>query len=219
MKPTFNPIDMNTWNRREYFYYFTKMMPTGINLNVDVDITTTYEAVKKFGYKFFPAYLYLVTKLISQQPEFMVTSQNDKLGQFNYLTPSYSLFHDDDKTISGMWTAYDSDFEIFHQNYLDDVAKYSAVHGAVGKPDQPANAYMINMMPWLHFNSYTPVTFNGLPSYLPTIEAGKYIVKDQRHIMPVSFTIHHAVVDGYHVSHFYEQLQKALNAPEEWLGI
>ncbi|MCP9614825.1 hypothetical protein [Levilactobacillus brevis] len=29
------PIDQATWARREYFYYFTKMMPTGFTLNVD----------------------------------------------------------------------------------------------------------------------------------------------------------------------------------------
>lgn len=215
---TFTPIDLNTWPRRDYFYYFTKMMPTGFNVTVDVDVTTTYAALKETGHKFFPAYLYLVTKLISQQPEFMVVRQGEQLGYLDHLTPSYSLFHEDDHTISGMWTAYDPDFETFYQSYLDDVAKYQNQHGAVAKPDQPVDAYMINLMPWLHFNSYTPLTFNGLPNYLPTIEAGQFQIKDGRRTMPVSFTIHHAVADGYHVSQFFEHFQQALNAPENWLN-
>lgn len=219
MQPTTIPVDLNSWSRRDYFYYFTKMMPTGFNVNVDVDITATYDAVRAADYHFFPAYLYLVTKVIQGQPEFMMVMQDGRLAQFTELTPSYSLFHDDDHSISGMWTDYNSDFQVFYQNYLDDVTAYQHQQGAVGKPNQPENAYMINMMPWLHFNSYTPLVFNGLPNFLPTVEAGKYEIKNGWRIMPVSFTIHHAVADGYHVSRFFDRLQTAFDHPQKWLNL
>lgn len=218
MELPFTPIDLNQWQRRDYFYYFTKMMPTGFNVNVDVDITETYQAAKDLGYHFFAVYLHLVTRLISEQPEFMVADLNGQLGQYQNLTPSYSLFHENDHTISGMWTTYDPDLQTFLANYDADVAAFKDQHGTVVKPNQPANAYMINMNPWLHFNNYTPLTFNGLPNYLPIIEAGKYEMRDGRLIMPISFTIHHAVADAYHVSHFFEKLQTAFQHPADWLN-
>ena len=101
MQPTTIPVDLNSWSRRDYFYYFTKMMPTGFNVNVDVDITATYDADRAADYHFFPAYLYLVTKVIQGQPEFMMVMQDGRLAQFTELTPSYSLFHDDDHSIRG----------------------------------------------------------------------------------------------------------------------
>lgn len=217
MTPTFTPIDLQTWQRRDYFYYFTKMMPTGFTVNVDVDITATYDAAKLAGYHFNAVYLFLITRLISEQPEFMIAQRGEQLGYYNHLTPSYSVFHEDDHTISGIWTDYNADLAAFNANYEADKTQYSDQHGAVAKPDQPENAYMINMNPWLHFNSYTPLSFNGLPNYLPVIEAGKYVIQDDRRTMPVSFTIHHAVADAWHVSHFFERLQEALNKPENWL--
>ena len=35
----FTPIDFNTWPRREMFYYFSKMAPTGYSLTVSMDVT------------------------------------------------------------------------------------------------------------------------------------------------------------------------------------
>ncbi len=59
MQPTTIPVDLNSWSRRDYFYYFTKMMPTGFNVNVDVDITATYDAVRAADYHFFSCLLVL----------------------------------------------------------------------------------------------------------------------------------------------------------------
>lgn len=218
MTPKFTPIDVQSWPRRDAFYYFTKMMPTGFNVNVDVDISQTYRAAKDAGYRFFPVYLYLVTRLISEQPELMMAEREGQLGYYDTLTPAYSLFHKDDQSISAMWTDYAPDLATFHQNYLNDVTTYQDQHGVVVKPQQPENGYQINMNPWLHFNSYTPLTFNGLPNYLPVIEAGQYRQQADQLIMPISFTIHHAVADAYHVSHFFERLQTAMNQPADWFN-
>lgn len=61
MNREFHPIDRNVWSRAPYFYYFTKMLPTGYSLTVEVDITNTDHMVKKAGKKIFPACLYLVS--------------------------------------------------------------------------------------------------------------------------------------------------------------
>ena len=41
MNREFHPIDPNVWSRAPYFCYFTKMIPTGYSLTVEVDITNT----------------------------------------------------------------------------------------------------------------------------------------------------------------------------------
>ncbi len=46
---TFHPIDMTAWERQPYFYYFTKMLPTGYSMTVEMDITETYESIKQEG--------------------------------------------------------------------------------------------------------------------------------------------------------------------------
>ncbi|MFV0561309.1 MAG: CatA-like O-acetyltransferase [Enterococcus sp.] len=214
----FTEIDVSTWKRREYFYYFTKLNPTAYSVTVTMDVTKFYSYTKEQHFKFFPSFLFLVTKLISAHPEFTVARVEDKLVNYDVVHPSYSLFHEDDQSISMMWTEYAATFTAFYQNYLQDTATYKDKHGAMVKEiPTPPNAYMIGMIPWLDFTNYTPIPLNDLTTFFPIIQGGKMTEKEGKRVLPVSFTIHHAVADGYHVSRFFAELQKAFDDVEKWL--
>lgn len=65
----FKVLDLNTWNRRDYFYYFTKMMPTAYSITIDIDVTNTYQYLKTRHLKFFPV-IYI------SQPDYSRINQN-----------------------------------------------------------------------------------------------------------------------------------------------
>lgn len=102
-KLQFTPIDLRAWPRGETFYYFSQMAPTGYSLTVELDVTRLRAALKDKGYKFFPAYLWLVTKCLNEQPEFRLAEADGQLGCYNVLTPLYANFHEDDHTFSLLW--------------------------------------------------------------------------------------------------------------------
>lgn len=215
----FQPIDFDTWDRKQYFHYFTKMMPTAYSITIEADITNTYDLIKKQNRKFFPAYLYLASKLIAEQNEFRIAQSDGTLGYYEVLHPSYACFHQDDKTMSCMWTEYNSDFDTFYNNYRNDQNKYADNHGILAKPETPPqNSFMIGMLPWIKFSSYTPVPYTNTSSYyFPVIEAGKFTERDGKRWMPLSITVHHAVADGYHVGLFLEKFQSGMDNPEKWI--
>ncbi|MBU4438483.1 MAG: chloramphenicol acetyltransferase [Acetobacterium sp.] len=220
MNTQFHPIDFETWDRRQYFYYFTEMLPTGFNLCVEVDITETYQQIKESGKKFFPAYLFLAAKLISEQPEFRIAKTADKLGYYQVLHPSYACFHEDDKTMSNMWTEYSPNFETFYQNYMEDQKHYSGNHGILAKPElPPPNSFMVGMLPWTQFTSYSPIPYGKGDYYFPVMQAGRFFEKNGRKMMPFSITVHHAVADGYHVGLFLEKFQQNMNQPDQWIRL
>lgn len=220
MKPqlTFTPLELNKWPRGEIFYYFSKMAPTGYSLTVEVDITHFKQVLKQRGYKFFAAYLWLVTKLLSQQQEFMIAQKGDTIGHYNYLTPLYAAFHDDDKTFSLMWTDWDDDFLRFHNAYLSDKQTYGSNKGVLSKKDAlpPENAYTISCVPWISFSHFAVHSQNA-SYYLPSVEAGRYFNRGDRLIMPLSLTCHHATTDGYHINLFLQSLQQELDSFERYL--
>ena len=132
----FTPIDLQSWPRGQMFYYFSKMAPTGYSLTVDVDVTRLRTVLKAAGYRFFPAYLWLVTRTLGEQQEFKAAETDGVLGYYNVLTPLYAAFHDDDKTFSLMWTEYDDSFPAFHAAYLADKARWGGHHGVLAKEGQ-----------------------------------------------------------------------------------
>ena len=75
----FTPIDLQTWPRGQIFYYFSKMAPTGYSLTVDLDITKMRTALQAAKLKFFPAYLWLVTKTLNLQQEFKIAEKDLEL--------------------------------------------------------------------------------------------------------------------------------------------
>ena len=123
----FTPIDLQSWPRGQMFYYVSKMAPTGYSLTVDVDVTRLRTVLKAARYRFFPAYLWLVTRTLSEQQGFKAAETDGVLGYYNVLTPLYAAFH---------------------AAYLADKARWGGHHGVLAKEGQlpPPNAYTVSCL-------------------------------------------------------------------------
>ncbi len=217
MTAIFHEINLNEWKRAPYFGLYTKMIPTGFNVCVDLDVTKMYQYFKQKGYKFASGYRYITMKLINEREYFRIAYKDGKLGYYDYLIPSYANFHEDDQTTSVMWVDYKETFGEFNKAYLEEQAKYKDVHGIIAKPEMPPeNSCMIGVLPWTSFTSYSPVPYAAPTQFFPVLEAGKFKKTEGKILMPFSITVSHAVVDGYGVSEYLEALQRAMNAPETW---
>lgn len=205
----FTKIDLQSWSRGQMFYYFSKMAPTGYSMTVNMDVTGLRMTLKEAGLKFFPAYLWLVTKNLNAQTEFKIAEKDGEIGFYDTLTPLYASFHGDDKTFSLMWTPYYDCFMEFYQAYCENQARFGNVHGVLSQPQEPppANAYTVSCIPWVSFNHFAVHTYENKPYYFPSVEAGKFFESDGRIWMPLSITCHHAATDGYHVMGFLDSLQ------------
>lgn len=215
----FTPIDIQSWNRGQMFYYFAKMAPTGWSVSVNADVTELRKILKESGLKFFPAYLWLVTKNLNSQTEFKVAEKDGVLGFYDVLTPLYAAFHEDDKTFSLMWTEYSGDFGKFYRSYLENQKAFGENHGVLCQPQTPppANAYTVSCLPWLSFEHFAVHSFENKPYYFPSVEAGKFFEKEERLLMPLSLTCHHATTDGWHVKTFLEALQGDMDGFKKYL--
>lgn len=220
MEAKFNPIELQTWSRGQMFYYFSQMAPTGYSLTVDLDVTIMKTALKERKIKFFPAYLWLTTKMLNRQVEFKTAVVDEIVGYWDTLTPLYATFHDDDKTISLMWTEYDDAFTVFYERYLENNLQYGNNHGILSQPDKlpPANSYTISSLPWVEFKHFAFHSYENKPHYFPTIESGKFIEQNGRIKMPLSITVHHATTDGWHIKTFLDCLQHDMNHPKFWIN-
>ena len=88
----FTPIDLQSWPRGQMFYYFSKMAPTGYSMTVNMDVTELRKTVNAAGLKFFPVYLWLVTKNLNRQTEFKIAEKDGVLGFYDTLTPYIRQF-------------------------------------------------------------------------------------------------------------------------------
>lgn len=214
----FNKLDMEKWERREYFFYYKNLIKAKYNLNIDMDITDLLNRVKERKIKFYPAMLYAVIRGVNENREFRISYDKDgNLGYWDICHPSYTIFHDDDKTFSDIWSEYSEDFSIFYKNVIDDMEKYKDVKGIKSKEGKPDNFCPISAIPWLSFTGYSNDTYSESNMFFPVIAFGKYYEKDGKILLPFSVFANHAVADGYHTCKLINDIQDIVKRVDEWL--
>lgn len=81
----------------------------------------------------------------------------------------------------------------------------------------PSNNYIIACIPWFTFNSLSMQLQNAKNYYAPLFEAGGFTETNDITTMPLSITVNHAAVDGYHIKVLLEELQWTMDHPREWM--
>ena len=202
----FHLIDLDTWDRREYYLHYMQEMVCTYSMNVRLDITPLQ------GEKLYPAMLWLLTDTANQFEQFRTQLTPEGLGVFDTLTPSYTIFNREKETFSVIWTEFSPDYREFFRRYQADVEKYKTAGGFYPKPERPAGCFDVSMVPWLSFTALNINVYDAGRHLLPVFTMGKAERQEERTLLPLAIQVHHAVCDGYHVSRFVQTLQEKINA-------
>ena len=155
--------------------------------------------------------LWLLTQTVNEMPEFRTALTENGLGYYDEMHPAYTIFNREQKTFSGIWTAYKSNYTAFPSSYEADVARYSSSKEYAPKPERPVNSFDVSMIPWFSFTAFNLQVFGDGNYLLPIFTMGKAFDAGSKKILPLAIQVHHAVCDGYHVGRFIELLQKKIN--------
>ena len=198
-------IDMETWERREYYEHFINEVVCSYSAVVNVDIT----ALK--GQRLYPAMIWLLTRTVNDMPEFRTCLTKDGPGIYDSMHPMYTVFNKEKKNFSGIWSYYCEDYGAFLKNYEADEAQYSVSTRYAPKAGTPENSFNISMVPWLEFTGFNINVYDEGKFLLPIFTMGKYFERDGRRLLPLAIQVHHAVCDGYHIGMFVERLQQYID--------
>ncbi|MDD6209035.1 MAG: CatA-like O-acetyltransferase [Bacteroidales bacterium] len=218
MEPIFHVIDRKSWERNIHFDYYYNQIKCKYNLNANIDVTELVEFQKGHGLKFFPVMLYVIMKAVNWNKEFrMGFNDEGELGYWNEVVPCYTLFHDESKIFTDIWSEYNNDFEIFYKTVLNDMQTYGNVTGVIkARPDQPKNFCSVSCLPWLSFTGFAQDTYTETSFLFPLIMFGKYFEQGRRILLPFSVFVSHAVADGYHTCKLINDVQEiAKSLPEQ----
>lgn len=209
----FKPIDVSQWSRREYFDHYLDQVPCTYNMTLNLDLTAILKEVKGRDLKLYPTMIYLLAMVVNRREEFRMAIDNDgRVGIYDFLHPSYTVFQKVGETFTNIWTEYNASFSEFYRQYESDVRDYADIKSFVGKPDAPPNIFNISSIPWVSFTGFNlnlPKSENYL---LPIFTMGKYFHDNDRTWLPIAIQVHHAVCDGFHLARFVNELQDAMNA-------
>ena len=195
-------IDMETWERREFYEHFITEVVCTYSAVVNIDITNLK------GQKLYPAMIWLLTKTVNDMPEFRTVLTPNGPGIYDDMHPMYTVFNKENKNFSGIWSYFSEDYNEFLKNYETDAEVYSKSTRYAPKDGTPANSFNISMVPWLEFTGFNINVFDEGKFLLPIFTMGKFFERDGKRFLPLAIQVHHAVCDGYHMGAFVERLQE-----------
>ena len=215
----FHPIDYEQWDRRPYYEYYTQQVCCSYSITCNLDLTKLLPELKQRGIKLFPTLIYLTARVVNRHPDFRIArDEHERLGFWEELNPSYTVFHPENESFSNIWSAYREDFSAFYQGVLEDMDCYGKRPGIFAKPDCPPNHFPISCEPWVSFTGFNINVFGDSGYLLPMFTFGRYFTQDGKTLIPFSLQIHHAVADGFHSSRLILEIQELADAFEAWIG-
>jgi chloramphenicol O-acetyltransferase type A len=202
-------INLSTWPRRQHFEFFVQYEIPFWGTTVHVDCTRMYEKAKKHDFPFSLGYHYASLRAVNAVEEFRHRIEDDKPVCYDVIHASTTIARPDG-TFGFSYHNYTDNFDQFIEEGIDE---YNRVKNNTALT---ASAYGQEVV---YFTVLRNIRFTAVDhpqrmnrqNAIPIITFGEMFVENERRILPHSVHAHHALVDGQHVSRYFQAFQQFLN--------
>lgn len=204
-------IDINKWNRKEHFEFFSKFDEPYYGITAEVECTAAYKNAKETGIPFFIYYLHKSNCAINGIENLKLRIVDEQVVLYEVVHASSTIGREDN-TFAYSFIKHDDDINIFYENAKKEI---EAVKNSTGlRLNDEAKRFdtvHYSPVPWIKFTSVTHARDFKRNDSVPKISFGKMTESNGKLTMPVGIYVHHGLVDGYHVGRYFELFQEFLN--------
>ena len=200
-------IDLKTWDRAELFRFYRKFAAPCFNISVKVKAEPIYRYAGTHHESFFLLALYAILRAANRIPQLRRRIINDQPVEFEKIaamTPimtRHAMFHQ-------IWCDYHDTFSGFKAAAEPKIEAAKADNPHI-MAEHGEDFICASCLPWLHFESMAQAEY-GFDQCIPILSWGKL----EGGLVPVSAKFNHCFVDGWHVSNFFAEIERAFSAPE-----
>lgn len=200
-------IDLKNWNRLEHFNFFKGFDDSFWGLTANVDFTAVYKRAKEEKASFFLYSLHAIMQTVNNQKEFRYRIEGENVACYDTIHPSPTIGRKDG-TFAISFFEYRNDMYLFVKGAKKAIEEVNNSTG-LGLNENAARQDVIHYssLPWIRFTEMKHTASFGNDNSVPKISTGKLFEDQGRMILPVSITVNHALIDGWHVAQFLEKLE------------
>ncbi|MGH3705621.1 MAG: CatA-like O-acetyltransferase [Agromyces sp.] len=213
-----DPIDLDTWPRREAFVHYRDQVPCTYAITVEIDVTGFAAALRTSPRKTYIAQIWAIATVVNRYREFrMAVTDAGAAASWPIVHPAFTVFNPERETFAAVWAPYDPDFGRFHEHAAEQLATAASASTMFPQGALPPNVFDVSSLPWTSFTGFTLQIDGGTGHLLPIFTLGRYVERDGRTLLPVAVQIHHAAADGFHTARLLGDLE-ALMGDTSWVG-
>ena len=200
----YQEVDLEHYARRAHFVHFRAMQFPYFSLTVPMDVSSVRQYCCEKGCSFYLTFMHLVALAANEIPEMRQRIHGETIREYAFCNTSHVELLD-----NGTYTYCTLEHDMPMDEYLQKAvqAREACRHKQVLAEDEEVESLLfISSLPWIYYTQLTQPGGGGGESN-PQITWGKFVQDGQeKWMMPVTVQVHHALVDGLHVSRFYESL-------------
>ncbi|HFG0566831.1 chloramphenicol acetyltransferase [Flavobacterium psychrophilum] len=204
-------INIESWNRKEHFEFFSRMASPYFGITTEVDCTIAYDNAKENGNSFFAHYLHKSMIAVNSVEELRLRIVDNKVALFEKINAGATVGRADG-TFGFIFVNFSDDFETFNkelQNEIQTVLNSTGLR--LNDDDIKKDLIRHSIIPWTSFTGLLhPTNFDRTES-VPKITFGKFSIREGKKYLPVSIEAHHGLVDGFHLAKYLSEFQRQLD--------
>ena len=205
---SFIRIDLDNYNRRRHFEYFSSLQYPYVGITNNVDVSELVRFCEDRNYSFYLTILHAIALAADGVRELRQRIHNGGIIEYSECPTSHiELLEDNTYCYCTLRHHMAMDEYI---PYAEEMRKKAREHGSIDEDDDSESMYFISTLPWLHYTAMIQPVAGGEESN-PRITWGKFQEDYQgRKQLPVTLLAHHALVDGIHIAMFYQNLEQQI---------
>lgn len=203
-------IDINSWNRKEHFEFFSAFDEPFFGITTPINCTIAMKRAKEIEIPFFVYYLHKTLEAINKVENFRLRIENKKVYLYNEIDASATIMRED-KTFGFSFMKFHEDINEFNKMAQKEIERIQSTIGVFTR-EYPENIIHFSAVPWINFTSLTHSRNFKIEDSCPKISFGKVVEENGQKIMSLAVLAHHGLVDGYHMGLFVEEFQNLMNS-------
>ena len=210
-------IDIETWDRKKSYLWFSKFSNPTYSLSTKIDITPLINLKNKYRRSFYEDMLYLTVKALNSVPAMRLRVVGDEIIEYDSSDPSFTVALPD-----GLFdicrTEWNEDPNVFVASVRRDIQQTKLNGGNKEFGDSKVDVYYFTSLPWLNFETMTnPIPDDKESLSIPRICWGKYVKEQEKYYLSLSIQVNHALVDGKPLCDAFTAIQKCVDDCEKLL--
>ena len=199
-------LDINNWNRKEHFEFFSQMEEPFFGFTVPLDCTGAYQKAKDLNISFFIYYLHKTLVAANAIECFRYRIENGEVYVYDKINVSATIMRED-KTFGFSFIEFDEDIQKFNMNAKNEIERIQNTTGLFTREFNDVNLIHFSAVPWINFSGVSHARGFSYPDSCPKIAFGEMTEDNGKKTMPFSIHAHHGLMDGYHIGLFLEKMK------------
>ena len=170
-------IDLDNWNRKEHFAFFSAFDDPFFGVTTLVDFTDVYRQSKEQNVSFFLYSLHFLLKCVNETDAFKLRIEKDP------------------------------DIDLFIQKATQEIERVKNGTGlSFSKNTSRQDVIRYSALPWFAFSEMKHATSFKNGDSVPRISTGKLMQENSKYLLPISVCAHHGLMDGRNVAELIRKL-------------